>query len=249
MDLNLKQYEGDYHKTRFGSKFIRINGSEAAVSANCGYYPIESLFQHRLAIKQNPLLIEEYKDKDGEHMAEEMKLGHESEPFAIELYSKLTGYEVKHGSYFISRKFPDFFGASPDGRVFKENKFIGLLECKRCIYKMKEEIDIDHHFQMQHQLFVTEAEWVDYFKVFWETNERITHYFYVRVYRCEEFINWMIMRYTWLLDSLHEEKELPNKPFRLVQITNSSNPKPFTSPFLLSMISKIKTSKPVIERI
>ena len=104
------------------------------------------------------------------------------EKHAIKEYQQSTGNQVTESGIWL---FPDgYFGASPDGLIYKEDRLEGILEIK-CPYKIRDlksntlgqlqrylpylvypgglRKESQYYHQVQGQLFATEAEWCDFF--------------------------------------------------------------------------------------
>ena len=111
-----------------------------------------------------------------------VKWGIDHEKDAIEAYKKQTGYEVKETGLWL---FPNrYIGASPDGLVYIDGRFSGILEVK-CPWRLRylNNIDTardvvkelpfltwplglnkthDYYHQVQGQLAATNAAWCDF---------------------------------------------------------------------------------------
>ena len=56
-----------------------------------------------------------------------MKYGIEQEPNAISYYSKCKSVDVKSSGLWIHKKYP-YLVASPDGLIWQNNNFVGIVE-------------------------------------------------------------------------------------------------------------------------
>lgn len=107
---------------------------------------------------------------EGKHFSNEhTERGNRLEPFAIKAYERITGNKVNSVGFVINDSITEYGGSSPDGLVGEK----GLVEVKAPadkkfkiflddIEKGKFKIDQKYYYQMQHQLLITERDWVDF---------------------------------------------------------------------------------------
>lgn len=92
----------------------------------------------------------------------QLERGHQLEPSARQEYEYLTGYKVESGGFITTDC--GKIGASPDGRIVEQN---GLVEFKcpyaqtHIGYALNKTLPDDYRPQLQCQMLVTGADWVD----------------------------------------------------------------------------------------
>lgn len=117
-----------------------------------------------------------------------LQWGQEHEADAAALYEFETGLNVIHGGFFTNDDMTR--GASPDVRVFDGDQEVGLGEIKcpenpavHVEFLLKKEINKKYYPQVQGQLLVCEAEWVDWFSYYPKLPSNR-----IRTYRDEKYI-------------------------------------------------------------
>lgn len=152
----MKQGSPEWHQTRvgkitaskMGALMARTKSGPAASRKNM----IAQLAIERLTGKE----VETFKNGSMEH-------GNETEPMARMEYEMQTGHKVTQVAFVDHSSIP-MVGCSPDGQVGDD----GLVEikCPTAMDRhmktlMKEDFGSEYRWQRQHQLFVTNREWVD----------------------------------------------------------------------------------------
>lgn len=95
---------------------------------------------------------------------DDMERGNEREPIARALYADKFNVDVLDGGFYCLGN----LGASPDGRIMLPDGALGLIEIKSPKYKNHLRVlrsgtyDPQYYGQMQFQLYVTGAKWVDF---------------------------------------------------------------------------------------
>lgn len=189
MEIEADQNDPYWEKVlRPGPKGIRVNASEAAVAVGVDRRKLPaSLYDHIQAGRPD---YGEWEDEINYR-----KLGHAGEPAVCEYYAGLTSYELKKGHYWTHYEFPDYYGCSPDRRVFQGGKMIGIMEAKTFWNKLPESIPVEHLCQVMFQLWVTRAPWCDYVGLLMNKDDPTQlvsgNVLVFRVYPDQEYINWM----------------------------------------------------------
>jgi len=197
---NIEQYTDAWYVMRAGiptaSQFHRIitpTGKPSTQADNYANQMIAELFLQR-PIEQNFKVYA-------------MEWGHEHEKEAIKSYCLETGHDVIAGGFFTNDD--GTIGASPDGRVFQNNKLIAICEIKcpqnpaiHVEWLLKEAMNGDYIPQVQGQLYVTDMEFSD-----WYTYHPEIPSGKVRVYRDDDFIKKIDTEMNHFLDKLEEKKQ------------------------------------------
>jgi len=117
-----------------------------------------------------------------------LEWGETYEPEARELYQFETGLDVREGGMFVNDAMT--YGASPDARCFEGDTMIGLAEIKcpenpanHIEFLIMDSMNPKYIPQVQGQLYVSGAEWVDWFSFYPEMPPAR-----IRTYRDEAYL-------------------------------------------------------------
>ena len=117
-----------------------------------------------------------------------MEWGETYEEEAVALYRFETGLDVQPGGFFTNDAMT--IGASPDARVYQGETMVGLAEIKcpenpanHIEFLLMQEMNPKYIPQVQGQLLVSGAEWVDWFSFYPEMPSAR-----IRVHRDEEYL-------------------------------------------------------------
>jgi len=123
-------------------------------------------------------LLEPCEDDDLSNIYMQHGLGLESD--INEAYQLLTGLETKQSGFWIadnSSGLAGMIGASPDTKVYRNGRFVGLAEFKAPVYSLhcnregKIGLPRSHMVQVQGQMAVCDAPWCDYMAVCTSTEQ------------------------------------------------------------------------------
>lgn len=133
-----------------------------------------------------------------------LEWGETYEAEAIALYQFETGLDVRAGGFFVNDTMT--FGASPDARCFKGEVMEGLAEIKcpenpanHIEFLIMDAMNPKYIPQVQGQLYVSGAEWVDWFSFYPEMPPAR-----IRTYRDEKYISLLekaLFEFTFLMTS------------------------------------------------
>lgn len=122
--------------------------------------------------------------------------GIENEPKALNQFRTLIDANVRETG--LWQKPGTFFGASPDGIIFKEEKDLAVIEIKcpfhQSLYKsLPSKIPVTHYLQMIYQMYVTGIH-TAYYVIYLPTSLHVYHVFYNKKikYLIKEYINIFI---------------------------------------------------------
>jgi len=127
-EVIVEQNTNEWLELRRGPRRMRVGGSEAATA--CGisnYCRSYSFYDH---------IIELMEGGKEEHFESAPTIhGHRCEPLVADIYEKITGNKTEEANYWVSAETPNWWGCSPDRKVYINGKFEGLLEIKSPYYK------------------------------------------------------------------------------------------------------------------
>lgn len=196
MEVEVEQNTSYWEKLlRPGFNGIRLGSSDAAVAIGVSKYtkPM-ALYQYIVEHKREQLVKMEENEAKEFGPKEFGKIG---EPIVIDYYKMITGFEVEKGNFWKHEKYPLYYGASPDARVFLDGKMIGILEVKTCFYRLYDTIPREHVAQTMFQLWVTGKPWCDYMACLLNhdnPNETNPPNIILRVFPDPRYISWMAQR-------------------------------------------------------
>lgn len=118
-----------------------------------------------------------------------LEWGAQYEAEAISLYEFETGFKIKNGGFFTNDAMTH--GASPDARVFEGETMVGLAEIKcpenpanHIEFLVMDEMNPKYKPQVQGQMLISGAAWVDWFSYYPELPSAR-----IRTFRDEEYIS------------------------------------------------------------
>ena len=137
--------------------------------------------------------------------------GDACEPLIADMYARYTKADLDAGGYYQHPhpQLGELYGASPDRRILSKGgegnpvpagETVGLVEIKAPFGRMYTHVKDDHMAQIQYQLWCSGLEYCDYVAVkldhntpekTFPSNVRVL---LARVYRSEEYIQWMMPR-------------------------------------------------------
>ena len=158
--------------------------------------------------------LEYSKPQSSERAKNAFKWGHDMEPRVIDMYSRVTGWDVAEGRLYyadpnasgaancgILEGDEHRFGVTLDARVYPyginahPDKWFGL-ECKSPMYHSYSSLKIkdEHMAQIQLQTAVANLQFIDYCAVFFhkDTGFKTSESIFKRVYHCPEYCRWML---------------------------------------------------------
>ena len=103
-----------------------MGASEAATACGISTYCLPySFYDHLIGLMDGG---------DEENTETEATIhGHVCEPLVTEIYERVTGYKTEEANYWESNEQPDWWGCSPDRKVYINGVFAGLLEDKALV--------------------------------------------------------------------------------------------------------------------
>lgn len=117
-----------------------------------------------------------------------LEWGSQYEGEAVSLYEFETGLAVRNGGFFTNDELTH--GASPDARIFEGDTMVGLAEIKcpenpanHIEFLVMDEMNPKYIPQVQGQMLISGAEWVDWFSYYPELPSAR-----IRTFRDEKFI-------------------------------------------------------------
>jgi hypothetical protein len=179
---DITQNSPDWYNIRAGkataSQFSRIITASGKPSSSAEKYAYECIAE----IYMGHPIEKNFSSRDMEH-------GNLYEGEAISAYEMITGFKIQHGGFFTDDN--QFYGASPDVRIYDGDKLVGVAEIK-CpqvpthieYFMMGDKINPAYMQQVQGHLLVTGCDWCDWFSYHPELPPAL-----VRTYRDENFIS------------------------------------------------------------
>jgi hypothetical protein len=208
VDVSPSRERSKWLQMRKGKFGYMIGASDAAQAIGVSRYaerdgPLE-LYNRILGIKKKPFVRSEC-----------LEFGQKQEPRAIQLYSKITGWEVAKGRLFYANPYAPHakicgflpgdehrFGVSLDARVYPygimrhEDKWFGMeAKCPFGAMYSAETIYDTYMIQMQMQMAVAGMRFTDYTVVKFDRNQYRnppTDIILKRVFFCPEYWDWML---------------------------------------------------------
>ncbi len=155
------------------------------------------------------------KEINGEYRKEEedpsCMHGNICEPLIANMYKQITGNLLKPSHFWEheDKNLAIHYGCVPDGEIFIDNKFEGILEIKAPYSNMYLEPPLGHICQMMFQMWITKKRWCDYMAVKLnhdkpeEDIKKTPPVLLLRIYYSEEYVEeWMKPRLFYFSECL-----------------------------------------------
>ncbi len=222
----------EWKNPKLGELKIRIGGSDVGTACGVGYPGDDSCNPNKIYLEKRAKMegidiTSHEKDPVTEH-------GQRCEPIVAQTYATITGNRITNANYWLSKEFPDLYGASPDRKVYlpkdpsylkedncnnnnsnrkdDDDDFDGLLEIKAPYGKMYTEPKRHHIAQMMFEMWtVGKKTWCDYCAQLIkheDSEEEIGEEIMLkRIYYNEKYVEeWMLPRLFYMSDCIMRGK-------------------------------------------
>ena len=225
----VEQNTPKWYHIRRGDLGVRVGASEAPVIVGLSPYSEPRELMEQLIAQEDGTW------KGDDTQSAPTVHGHACEPMISDMYEYFTNTVVSDGGYW---QHPDarlgvLYGASPDRLIIgAEGKPIGIVEIKAPFGIMYAYVKDENVAQMQFQMWCSGFEYCDYVAVKLDhdtpadTQPRDMQVLLARVYRSEEYIQWMIPRLALFSICLGRRTRLPDDLYATPDMGKEIPPQP-----------------------
>jgi len=237
MEIKVDNNPQEWKNPKLGDLNLRIGGADVGVVCGIGYPKEETCNPNSVYLKKRAKI--EGKDISSHEKDPRTEHGDRCEPIIAQTYAAITGNRVTNANYWLSKEYPDLYGAKPDRKVYRKNNsnnaeegegeegeevyndddFIGLLEIKAPYVKMYTEPKPEHIAQMMYEMWIIGKPWCDYCAQLIrhedskeEEGDFVGEIMLKRVHYNEKYVAWMLERLLYMSECIMKESN-PNLTF------------------------------------